>query len=309
MACGRRDGITRLVSQSLESESLEAEHSAPFPPGTLWSRLVERERGARERGALQPFATETRVIEDHGVAFQVRAVTSLAGRPRARAADRAQPFLPPEPDLLVTGVTSTHVCVLNKYPVLAHHALIVTRQLEAQESVLRPGDFEALWRCLAEFDALGFYNGGPVAGASQPHKHLQLVPLPLAPDGFAIPTEAWLEDAARSSSLRRVPRIPFRHAFRWLPDAASADARAADSHRLYRAMLADVGLDPDAPGPYNLLVTRRYLLLVPRVHERYEAVAVNALGFAGSLFVPTRAALETIVRAGPVAVLRHVTGS
>ena len=32
---------------------------------------------------------------------------------------------------------------------------------------------------LAEFDGLGFYNGGETAGASQPHKHLQIVPLPL----------------------------------------------------------------------------------------------------------------------------------
>ena len=40
-------------------------------------------------------------------------------------------------------------------------------------------DFDALARGLAAIDGLAFYNGGTVAGASQPHKHLQLVPVPL----------------------------------------------------------------------------------------------------------------------------------
>lgn len=290
--------------------SLEIRRSAPFAPGTLWSSVIERTRRAHERGALRPFATETRIIEDHGVAFQVRAVTSLAGRPRAAAAEERNPFLPPEEELVVAGVTATHLCVLNKYPVLDHHVLIVTREFESQESALRPRDFVALWRCLAEYDALGFYNSGPTAGASQPHKHLQLVPLPLATDGPAIPAEAWLQDLARSPATRRAPRIPFRHAFRWLePAGPGSQEPAATMHRLYQDMLIDTGLDPHAPGPYNLLATRRYLLLVPRREERYQSVAVNALGFAGSFFVPTRAALDAIARAGPVAVLRHTSGS
>ncbi len=38
-------------------------------------------------------------------------------------------------------------------------------------------------------------------------------------------------------------------------------------------------------APWNLLVTRRWMLVVPRLCERFEGVAINALGFAGSLFV------------------------
>src|SRR5690606_39595052 len=67
------------------------------------------------------------------VAFQVRAVTSLAGRPRAGKDARARPLMPPEPELLVAGVNDTHLCLLNKYPVLDHHALIVTRTFERSE--------------------------------------------------------------------------------------------------------------------------------------------------------------------------------
>jgi len=293
---------------SLDTESLDDEHSAPFATGTLWRAIVERTREAREHKALEPFVTETRVIEDHGVAFQVRAVTSLAGRPRAGKDARARPLMPPEPELLVAGVNDTHLCLLNKYPVLDHHALIVTRTFEPQESALSPRDFEALWRCLSEFPSLGFYNAGAVAGASQAHKHLQLVPLPLGGDRRALPIEVWLESLPRDPGVRRAPRIPFRHAFRWL-GADAGEARALETYRLYREMLADIGLAPDAPSPYNLLVTRTWLLLVPRVRERYESVAVNALGFAGSFFVARPQALDLIARTGPVTILRHVSGS
>jgi ATP adenylyltransferase len=34
-------------------------------------------------------------------------------------------------------------------------------------------------------DALCFYNSGPASGASQPHKHVQIIPLPLIPDAPA----------------------------------------------------------------------------------------------------------------------------
>jgi len=54
-------------------------------------------------------------------------------------------------------------------------------------------------------------------------------------------------------------------------------------HATYRELLARC---PQAP--YNLLATRRWMLVVPRRQERYEKISVNALGFAGSLFVTQR---------------------
>jgi len=59
-------------------------------------------------------------------------------------------------------------------------------------------------------------------------------------------------------------------------------------------------------GPYNLLMTRRFLLVVPRSREHFEDVSINALGFIGSLFVRTPAQLERVVEHGPWNVLRAV---
>jgi ATP adenylyltransferase len=49
------------------------------------------------------------------------------------------------------------------------------------------------------------------------------------------------------------------------------------------------------------------MLVVPRAREHYESISVNALGFAGSLFVRNRSELERVRRSGPMNVLRAVT--
>lgn len=64
------------------------------------------------------------------------------------------------------------------------------------------------------------------------------------------------------------------------------------------------------PFAYNLLLTPRWLLVVPRAAECAAMagadVSVNALGFAGSLFVRDEAQLAAVA-ADPMAVLARVT--
>ena len=63
---------------------------------------------------------------------------------------------------------------------------------------------------MAELNGLGFYNAGRAAGASQPHKHLQLVGLPLAPGVAGLPVDALLASAGFEGCVGRVPSLPFR---------------------------------------------------------------------------------------------------
>ena len=64
--------------------------------------------------------------------------------------------------------------------------------------------------------------------------------------------------------------------------------------------------EPPHSVPYNLLVTRRWLLAVPRSKERFGTIAVNALGFAGSLFARDDGEMKALREAGPMRVLREV---
>lgn len=267
--------------------------------------LIERIHVQRERalasGDLQPTATEGHEIDAGGIAFSVRMVVGSDHKrrsKRAQAASGIDPFLPPySDDLFVGDVSPTHVALLNKFPVAPDHLLIVTRAFESQDSALGLADFTALEACMDELDGLAFYNAGGAAGASQPHKHLQLVPLPIGARASASPAPA-----LPTAALLDAP--PFV-----CVSADVAGASAAERHRVYRRLLADAALAGQGgsdPRPYNLLVTRERMWIVPRTRAWFEGVGANALGYAGSLLVRSAAELETLRGLGPIRLLTEV---
>jgi sulfate adenylyltransferase (ADP) / ATP adenylyltransferase len=291
-------------------------HPSPLlKPGTLWPTLLERTAHARERGAILSIPTQQEEIEQSGVAFQVRVISALATKPVATAAQpNANPFLPYDSDLFVAGVSPTHVALLNKFNVVDHHLVIVTRSFEPQEALLTREDCAALLICLDEIDGLGFYNAGPAAGASQRHKHLQLIPLS-AFQSFQLPIDALLRSARMAGTTGTVPGLPFLHAYApmnpaWLDQINDS---ASSLLHCYHSLLCAVGLSVEATvgspapaAPYNLLVTREWLLLIPRSQEFFEGISINALGFAGALLVKDSTQLAMLRKQGPMNALQRV---
>lgn len=299
----------------------QIEHTHTPPPAGLWAALLERYGRASSTRVLLPIETEQAVVEDAGVRFVVRRISSLARKEAVRtevgrSGEVRNPFLPYESELFVADVPPDHVALLNKYPVIPYHLLIVTRQFEDQESLLTPRDFFALATGMAQIDGLAFYNGGVTAGASQPHKHMQIVPLPLAAEGTGVPIEPLLAAAPADPRPDRVPGLPFLHSFVRLGPAVFADPDRA-AHILaehYRILCADTGIDAHIDSgvvrqsaPYNLLLTREWMLLVPRAREAVEGISMNALAFAGCLFVRDEAQMRLVFERGPMALLRAVT--
>lgn len=291
--------------------------------GSLWHRVEETARQALKTGALLSVPTKYTFIEEQGVRFFVRVLESLKRKDEARKKQESQPapgrkvnpFLPPEPDLTVAEITGNHIAVLNKFNVLEHHLLIVTRHFEDQKTLLTPGDFEALWFCLSEYKSLGFYNGGKEAGASQEHKHLQLVPLPLAPGGPTVPIDPFIAQAPASREISSIPAFPFLNAFvRLDPDRKeSSRAAAGKAYNHYCSMLKQLGMEPPAPSglirqsmPYCLLATQEWMLIVPRTREFFEEISLNSLAFAGSFFVRDQGQLERLKSYGLMNALRAV---
>ena len=278
-------------------------------PGTLWPTLLERAAHARDRKAIISIPTTPEVIEQNGVAFQVRVITALAMKALNTAANsNTDPFLPYDPGLFVAEISPTHVALLNKFNVVDHHLLIVTRSFEPQEALLTLEDCAALRICLAEIDGLGFYNAGPAAGASQRHKHLQLIPLSALPKA-RLPIEPLLRSVQMAGATGTVPGLPFLHTYAPM-DPAWIDSRKDGASSLlacYRSLLRAVGLSVEAAStPYNLLVTQQWLLLVPRSEEYFEGISINALGFAGALLVKDVAQLTILQKHGPMTALQRV---
>ncbi|WP_017314325.1 ATP adenylyltransferase family protein [Mastigocladopsis repens] len=292
-------------------------------PGTLGKRVREQTEYALQCGALVTIATESEFIEQGGVRFLVRVLSNLARKDAAKQKQEKQtssskdfnPFLPYEEDLFVADISDTHVCLLNKYNVADYHLLIITRAFEEQESLLTLQDFAAMWACLADFDGLVFYNGGKVAGASQRHKHLQIVPLPLIPDGLPIPIEPLLASAQFQDTVATIPQLPFVHALTRLdPYWAQSPLKAAEATlERYRTLLHTVGLEDSngasgnrQSGSYNLLLTKQWMLIVPRSQESFESIPVNSLGFAGTLFVRNEQQMQILKNLGPMTILEKV---
>ena len=292
--------------------------------GTLLKSIERATERALRSGALRPVPTDYTFIEDGGIRFFVRVLASLRMKDEARKAQEAATasgknvnvFLPPENDLIVASVTDTHQAILNKFNVVDRHLLIITRHFEDQDTLLSLKDLEALWLCMAEYEGLGFYNGGREAGASQQHKHLQMVPLPMAPVGPAVPIEPLLAKAGDPGGPGLVPGFPFLHSFVRLDrDLVSNPGRAAkESLKLYSAMLKKVGMTAPAEAgltrqsmPYCLLVTREWMILVPRSREHFEDISFNSLAFAGSLYVRDKQQLARLKAFGPMNALRSVT--
>ena len=292
--------------------------------GELVTRLETARLRGLESGALVPISTRYEVLEARGVRFQLRVLESLQRKAAERAIQVAakeippqakNPFLPYDGDLFVADVCPSHLALLNKFNVMDNHFLLVTRRFEPQESWLDEDDFYALVLCLRDLDGLYFYNGGEEAGASQPHKHLQAVPLPLAPNEPAFPLEPLWQTLPPQAANYSLDALPFVHGLTrlsldWEEEPRSNARLLLDA---YRQLLVATGLlDPARPlqgkqhGPYNLLLTRRWLFLAPRSREFFQTISLNSLGFAGSLFVRNEEERDLLAQTNPFDLLRHV---
>ena len=307
-----------------------AADSAWIAPVRIREAARAKTRAALGSGALVPLATEVSRVEEQGVSFVVRIAGEWRRKPRAASRDmdgavtargegpEHDPFLPPyEPDLYVGDLTPTHTLLLNKYPVLGEHLLLVTRHYERQTAPMTEADFHALLTGLAGVDGLAFYNAGRVAGASQPHRHIQLVPLPLddtdaAGGAGTLPVRPWWDAVRFTGDVGHNPALPFRHAVApvpaaWLDDPLRGASAMADRvAQCWRLIGNDGSHTVSTPPGYNLLATREWMWLVPRQREGGAGLSVNALGFAGCFLVGDHERYAELRRLGPLNLLAQV---
>lgn len=275
---------------------------------------------ALSTGALLPVSTESATVTDGGVRFILRWVSSLSLKALAKKLPRPgdkptnfNPFLPFDQDLWVADMSATHVALLNKFPSQDGHLVLITREFRKQESPLDAADFDALARLLMGVDGLAFFNGGTVAGSSQGHKHMQLIPT------SDIPVEAVLPVDSVVGKPCQVAALPFRHAFVRLDDSVflTDPAHAAmDMQRAFEAACISCGIvERDGEmSPYNMLATRRWMMVVPRVQETCdlgggERLQISALWFAGTAFATRPEQIPLLQQAGLMRVLTQATDS
>lgn len=219
--------------------------------------------------------------------------------------------------------------------------VIVTNDFEPQMDPLTVRDLEAVWKCLVDLGGMAFFNGGRLAGASQPHKHMQFLPTPLAPgSGYDLPIESILnlmqttstthqsgsqssETSASTSHTAPRPKLhvgvhpslPFYNLFAEIPDdLVASDDVPVLLHEAYLEMLRLS--EPvyrrhqiDTPHCFNMLFMKRWILFVPRSKECVDdtSISINSMGFAGTMFVKSTEHLEIVKKIGPMGVLKALT--
>jgi ATP adenylyltransferase len=265
----------------------------------LRTAIARAEAHARSTGALLPVITEQRTIEDAGMTFRVEWLSSLAMKdlaaklPRAGDKSSTNPFLPFEQDLFVADLSETHVAILNKFQAFAGHLVLITRAFVEQGAPLERADLEACALMLTQSPGLIFFNSNGDAGASQRHRHLQFIP-------DYDPTVNAIIDA-----------LPFAHRLYDIEAGAFEDVSAV-TDRLLAAVrdaygMLQPGEDGELPG-YNLLITREWLMVVPRRVETAAGVSLSALGFAGLIGLRSQDQFDAVEAFGPMAMLVEAAG-
>lgn len=266
----------------------------------LWRDALQVSEQARRQGALIPLATR-RLDRDGLDPFVLRELLSRPPRHLRTGGPRANPFLPWDRALQVLLLETEHVVILNKYPVQEAHLLLITQQWQPQAGWLQSADWSAVARVSRDTGGLWFFNSGADAGASQPHRHLQLLPRQAGEP--SCPLAGGLLDQLNGSAA------PWPWSYRL--SRRDDPIRGTDLETLYREHCSRLGLgdpahDPAPAHPHNLLFDDQWFLTVVRRKEHCAGFSVNALGFAGYLLCTERSDRAWLHRNGPWALLSEV---
>lgn len=154
------------------------------------SKLDETYSSGRANGNLLFFGSSVTTHSDGGLDFEIRLCPSLSHKPQVSkpvVSNPDGPFSPPYvPGLYVDRLKEEeeeYVVLMNKYCVVPNHFLLVTKEFKRQTAPLTPPDLAAAYNLMSAGRRQGknffmFYNCGPLSGSSQPHKHLQFMPIP-----------------------------------------------------------------------------------------------------------------------------------
>ncbi|MDO5653159.1 MAG: phosphorylase [Brachymonas sp.] len=284
----------------------------------LIKEVDARSASALASGALVPVQAEQDTVEQDGMRFVVRWVSSLAAKdasagvavPGGPRDPNFNPFLHPEPALTVGALGDTHVAILNKFPLSQQHLVLATKVFEDQLMPINQADFMALARVMTEAGGMGLYNGGKVAGASQRHKHLQWIPGTPDNASLAIYLPGLPQDLPLQG-LATHPKLPMRHCFVRVDCTTGMPVEQA-AEQLTQAWAhgtQTLGLQAGADGlvpPYNMLISHGWMLLVPRSQERYESISIASICFGGTIYTRHREQLDVVRKAGPLQALAAV---
>lgn len=229
--------------------------------------------------------------------------------------------------------SSGHNLVLNKFAVVPEHFILATKEFKPQTHLLEPDDLAATYACLEAYRQRGgheggngelyaFFNSGLHSGASQPHRHIQLLPIARMKDGLSEDSQ-W-DVLAKQLGSQHVNGLPFVTFGEHIHSGMSPEELHAIYMSLFKsavgAVEAHIG-DVSDPGngeariSYNLAMTSKCLVVLPRLAEggtisqdgtQVGKLSLNGTVLAGTALVKNEAEWDALKSANDSAQLVEV---
>ncbi|KAB8212252.1 HIT-like protein [Aspergillus parasiticus] len=314
---------------------------------SLPALVSKRFTAAKGSGHLLFSHTHLATIQTAGIPYQLRYCPALANKPsgapnteKSTTKPKFDPFQDPSPELLIAQIpreNPTHLLVLNKFPVIPNHFILATKEWRLQTDILEKEDLDAAYACVkawgeenkangtARKQLFAFFNSGNESGASQPHRHLQFLPVESMSQSDSGNWQPLIDavsgqPTSPGSKYLRCAQVPFAHFALPLPPDPSADTLHHIYLSLYRAALAAAqgstgSSPPTTSGPaaisYNLAMTDSVMMICPRRSESAQIpvdsatsaeisgagiVALNGTILAGTLMVKAEAEWDELRR-------------
>ncbi|AAQ00006.1 MULTISPECIES: ATP adenylyltransferase family protein [Prochlorococcus] len=271
-----------------------------------WIKSLSLSKNALENSSLKPINTNLEYLSTAtNLIFEYRRVSSINFKFSTTFGPKENPFRPWDKRLQIDTIGNNHILILNKYPVQIGHMLLITRKWYPQDGWLNQTDWEALKAVEKDTSGLWFFNSGPKAGASQNHRHLQLLRRKIL--DISCPLESWYEgnqniNLCESSLLRRNICSAKR---------SIKNETAYDLHNTYIRLCDRIGLgapdDSTKPNyPYNLLISPNWIGIIRRSKEYAYGFSLNALAFAGYLLGTNKSNNDWLNKNGPIKLLEEV---
>ncbi|PYH94770.1 bis-tetraphosphatase [Aspergillus ellipticus CBS 707.79] len=314
----------------------------------LSSLVARRFVAAKDAGHLIFSSTHLATVYDSEIPYQLRYCPALAKKPsgapkpdNGHTGPKPDPFQDPSPDLLIAQIpreSPSHFLVLNKFPVIPNHFILATKAWKAQTDLLEKEDLEAAYACIKAWGdehqpdettgprkLFAFFNSGQESGASQPHRHLQFLPVEAMAQGDSSTWRPLIDavssqPASNGSEYQQLSQVPFAHFALPLPPNPPGETLHSIYLSLYTVAVAtarggrgDRAQETTGPAAisYNLAMTDSTMMICPRKSEDARipvesgasadiadagVVSLNGTILAGTLMVKAEAEWDELRR-------------
>ncbi|KAH6679890.1 putative phosphorylase [Plectosphaerella plurivora] len=255
-------------------------------------------------GIMRYMATSASAHIDDGFPYTIRVCNSWAHKPAVVGASTSngteeapETFGPgsdinnSHPDQTVGQLNDTHLVILNIFPAVRPQYLLLTLDsYRSQYEPLQYEDISASWTFLHSLEVphVALYNCTPSGGCSRVHKHVQVLPYPVASEQ-SVDEESFRLFPDNSNGNVRVPYTHFLHRF----DNQSARKSRQTSREVFdiytkllnqaKQCLEFAAGDTSTPCPHNVILVKNWILVIPRRAENKSGFMTNGLGMMGNI--------------------------